>query len=186
MPGVLTKKAQQDVSPGVPRLTYKGRRPASERASAAARGSSKKTDTSPELLLRRALWEAGFRYRKDVKDLPGRPDIVFPKAKLAVFCDGDFWHGRNWAERRQKLEQGTNSDYWLAKIERNMERDRQNTQRLQEMGWVVLRFWESEIRASPQEVTGRVVAALRGSNAVRGSNAELPLDKSHPIDVNRA
>lgn len=180
MPGVLTKKAQQDVSPGAPRLTYKGRRPASERASAAARGSSKKTGTSPELLLRRALWEAGFRYRKDVKDLPGRPDIVFPKAKLAVFCDGDFWHGRNWKERRQKLEQGTNPDYWIAKIERNMERDRQNTQRLQEMGWIVLRLWESEIRASPSEVTGRVVAALRASSA------EPPLDNSHPIDVNRA
>jgi DNA mismatch endonuclease (patch repair protein) len=181
MPGALTdKNAQQNVSPGASRPTYKGRRPASERASAAARGSSKKTDTSCELLLRRALWAAGFRYRKDVKNLPGRPDIVFPKAKLAVFCDGDFWHGRNWEERRQKLEQGTNPDYWLAKIERNMERDRQNAQRLQEMGWAVLRFWESEIRASPSEVTGRVVAALKASSA------EPPLDKNHPIDVNRA
>jgi len=181
MPGALTdKRAQQDTSPGASRPTYKGRRPASKKASAAARGSSKKTDTSCELLLRRALWAAGFRYRKDVKDLPGRPDIVFPKAKIAVFCDGDFWHGLNWEERRQKLGQGTNSDYWIAKIERNMERDRQNTQKLRDMGWVVLRFWESEIRASPLEVTGRVGASLTASSV------GPPLDKSHPIDVNRA
>jgi DNA mismatch endonuclease, patch repair protein len=167
MPGRLTdKKALQDVSPGSSHPTYKGRSPASERASAAARGSSKKTDTSCELLLRRALWAAGFRYRKDVKDLPGKPDIVFPRAKLAVFCDGDFWHGRNWEERRQKLEQGTNPDYWIAKIERNIERDRQNTQRLREMGWGVLRFWESEIRSNLSGLVEQVRAAraaLQGS-----------------------
>jgi DNA mismatch endonuclease, patch repair protein len=164
MPGALTdKKDQQDVSPGAPRPTYKGRRPASERASAAARGSSKKTDTSCELLLRRALWAAGLRYRKDVKDLPGRPDIVFPKARLAVFCDGDFWHGRNWEERRRKLEQGTNPDYWIAKIERNIERDRQNTQRLSQMGWAVLRFWESEIQANLSDLVEKVRTALTAS-----------------------
>jgi DNA mismatch endonuclease (patch repair protein) len=92
--------------------------------------------------------------------LPGRPDVVFSGARLAVFCDGDFWHGRDWASRRQKLGQGTNSAYWLAKIQRNMERDRQNTRRLQEMGWTVLRFWESQIRSDPTGVTRTVLEAL--------------------------
>jgi|SRR6185436_15097942 len=143
------------------RLSYKGRKPASAQASAAARGSSRKTDTKCELLLRRALWAAGCRYRKDVSTLPGRPDIVFPKARLAIFCDGDFWHGRDWESRRQKLSRGANSDYWLAKIQRNIERDQQNTLRLKEMGWTVLRLWESEIRCSPQELAGRVTDVLR-------------------------
>src|SRR6478672_1465494 len=88
------------------RPSYKGLRPASPRASAAARGSSKKADTRCELMLRRSLWVAGCRYRKNVPELPGRPDIVFPGAKVAVFCDGDFWHGRDWETRRQKLSRG--------------------------------------------------------------------------------
>ena len=66
---------------------------------------------------------------------------------MAVFCDGDFWHGRDWETRRQKLSRGTNSEYWLAKVQRNIERDQQNTRQLQAMGWTVLRFWESQIRS---------------------------------------
>jgi DNA mismatch endonuclease (patch repair protein) len=103
----------------------------------------------------------GCRYRKDVSTLPGKPDIVFPGAKLAIFCDGDFWHGRDWESRRQKLSRGTNSDYWLAKIQRNMERDRDNTRLLSEMGWTVLRLWETEIRAAPQALARKVIDALR-------------------------
>ena len=103
--------------------SYKYLNAASASASKAARASSKKQDTKPELRLRRALWRAGHRYRKNVATLPGKPDIVFVRARLAVFCDGDFWHGRNWPERKAKLEQGHNPGYWVAKIERNMERD---------------------------------------------------------------
>lgn len=154
------KRARQDTSPGSPRPTYKGRRPASERASAAARGSSKKTDTRCELLLRRALWAAGFRYRKNVGDLPGRPDLVFFKARLVIFCDGDFWHGRDWESRREKLSHGTNSGYWIAKIERNIERDRRITLQLQQEGWNVLRFWETEIRSNLSGLVEKVRAAL--------------------------
>jgi DNA mismatch endonuclease (patch repair protein) len=145
----------------VARVSYDGLQPASLNATQAARGSSKKTDTRCELALRRALWLAGCRYRKHLPGLPGRPDIAFPGAKLAVFCDGDFWHGRDWESRRRKLRRGTNAEYWLAKIERNIERDLQNTGRLQEMGWTVLRFWESQIRSDLATVTRAVLAALR-------------------------
>lgn len=142
------------------RPSYKGRKPASARASAAARGSSKKTDTHCELLLRRTLWAAGARYRKNVKELPGRPDIVFSRVKLVVFCDGDFWHGHNWESRRQKLVQGTNPDYWVSKIERNIERDRLNVLKLEEMGWTVLRLWETEIRSNTVQAADKVLEAL--------------------------
>jgi DNA mismatch endonuclease, patch repair protein len=153
LPGTLSK---------APRLSYKGFRPASPEASRAARGSSNKKNTRCEVALRRALWAAGCRYRKDVAGLPGRPDIVFVKARIAMFCDGDFWHGRDWEVRRQKLSRGTNSRYWTAKIQRNIERDWQITSDLQEMGWTVLRVWESQIEADPGAVAQIVVATLRG------------------------
>jgi DNA mismatch endonuclease (patch repair protein) len=140
--------------------TYKGRKPASPQASATGRANSKKSDTKCERLLRQALWAAGYRYRKNVADLPGHPDVVFLRARLAVFVDGDFWHGRDWENRREKLRAGSNPDYWIAKIQRNMERDRETTSRLQELGWTVLRFWESEIQAAPQEAVQKIGAAL--------------------------
>jgi DNA mismatch endonuclease (patch repair protein) len=115
--------------------------------------------------LRRALWAIGCRYRKNVLGLPGRPDIVFPGRKVAVFCDGDFWHGRDWEARKVKLSGGNNSGYWLAKIQRNIERDQQNTQRLQELGWTVLRFWESQIRSDPAEVSQIVRETLHRKKA---------------------
>lgn len=93
--------------------------------------------------------------------LPGRPDLVFPGPKVAVFSDGDFWHGRNWEARREKLSKGNNPDYWIAKIQRNMERDRENTWRLEEMGWAVLRVWESEIHKDLPAVVKRVADLLR-------------------------
>jgi len=147
------------------RPSYKGLRPASPHATAAARGSSRKTDTRCEVTLRKTLWAAGCRYRKNVPGLPGRPDVVFPGAKVAVFVDGDFWHGRDWETRQEKLSRGTNPGYWVAKIQRNIERDRQNTGRLQEMGWTVLRFWESEIQSDPGAVARRVQEKLRERKA---------------------
>jgi DNA mismatch endonuclease (patch repair protein) len=154
----------ESAPPHLPRkttpVTYKGRTPASAQASAAARGSSKKVNTTCELLLRRTLWAAGHRYRKNAADLPGHPDIIFPRACVAVFCDGDFWHGRDWESRSQKLKAGSNSEYWLAKIQRNMERDRETTALLESMGWRVLRFWESEIRAGILEVVQKIKTTL--------------------------
>ena len=141
-------------------LTFKGRKPASPQASAAGRANSRKSNTQCELALRQALWAAGYRYRKNVADLPGRPDVVFRRARLAVFVDGDFWHGRDWESRRRKLQAGSNPDYWIAKIQRNMERDRETTARLEGMGWTVLRFWESEVRSSLAEVVQKISATL--------------------------
>jgi DNA mismatch endonuclease (patch repair protein) len=148
----------------VPRTTpsYSGLRPASPRASAAARGSSRKVDTRPEVQLRQLLHHAGRRFRKNVRSLPGCPDIVFPGAKLAVFCDGDFWHGRDWAERKSKLARGANRRYWIPKIERNMERDQENQLHLESNGWRVLRFWESEILRNAQAVLAEISGVLDG------------------------
>jgi len=111
----------------------------------------KSKNTRPEMLLRRELWSRGLRYRVNLKTLTGKPDIVFTKAKLAVFCDGDFWHGHNWAIRGllsldDELEQY--NKYWSLKILTNIERDKKVTFNLEVSGWTVLRFWESEIKTN--------------------------------------
>lgn len=80
-------------------------------------------DTSIEIVLRKALWEKGYRYRKNCKDLPGRPDIVLTKYRIAIFCDSEFFHGKDWEVLKPKLEKGKNSDYWVKKIQRNIQRD---------------------------------------------------------------
>jgi DNA mismatch endonuclease, patch repair protein len=153
-PSALPRRATEAPS-------YEGLQPASATASRAARASSRKTDTRCEVALRRALWAAGCRYRKDVAELPGRPDIVFVGPRIAVFCDGDFWHGRDWETRRQRLRRGSNSRYWVAKIQRNIERDWQNTMALMEMGWTVVRVWESQIQSDLEAVVQAILAALR-------------------------
>ena len=108
-------------------------------------------DTEPELMLRKALWKSGLRYRKNYNNLPGKPDIVFVSRKIAIFCDGDFWHGHNWAIRGLNSldeELARYSDFWRNKILYNVERDKKNNKLLQEMGWNVIRIWESDIRAN--------------------------------------
>ena len=100
-------------------------------------------DTRIEILLRKELWRRGLRYRKNCANLPGRPDILFKSAKIAIFCDSEFWHGFDWENRKEKIE--TNREYWIPKIEKNMERDRKNEEALKELGYRVLRFWGKEI-----------------------------------------
>lgn len=102
------------------------------------------TETKPETLLRKELWRLGFRYRINVKKLPGSPDIVIGKHKLAIFVDGEFWHGFNWEIKKEKIK--TNRDFWIPKIERNMQRDERNNTDLEQMGFTVLRFWEHQIK----------------------------------------
>ena len=137
--------------------SYKGLIAASPHASKAARGSSKKHSTTPEVLLRKALRQAGLRsYRLTVAGIAGRPDIVFARAKVVVFCDGDFWHGRELEVRIGKLKAGHNALYWIAKIESNVARDRRRTNELESAGWTVLRFWESTIKADPDAVAKQV------------------------------
>ena len=101
-------------------------------------------DTSIELMLRKALWRMGIRYRKNYNKLPGSPDIAITKYQIAIFCDGEFFHGYKWSERKPRLD--NNRDFWINKIENNIERDKNVDNKLQAMGWVVLRYWGAEIK----------------------------------------
>lgn len=138
---------------------FNGLRPSSSRASSAARGSSKKQGTSCELMVRAALRRLGLRYRTS-SALPGRPDLVFARARIAVFCDGDFWHGRDLDARIQRLSVGHNAPYWVAKIKGNVERDDRVNSELRALGWIVLRFWESSIKRDADGVAAEIAAAV--------------------------
>ena len=121
-------------------------------------------DTSIELALRKALWAKGYRYRKNYKGLPGSPDIALTQYKIAIFCDSEFFHGKDWDSLKAKLEKGKNPGYWIKKIERTIERDRENTQKLQEMGWVVLRFWGKEIQKNVDKCVLEIQKAIDLAN----------------------
>lgn len=103
----------------------------------------KSHNTKPEQILRKALWAKGIRYRKNHPDLPGKPDIYISRFKIAIFVDGEFWHGYNWEKKKKRLK--ANRDYWIPKIERTMERDRKNNKKLKHEGITVLRFWASDV-----------------------------------------
>ena len=106
----------------------------------------KSNDTTIEIQLRKALWRTGIRYRKNYKNLPGSPDIVLTKHRIVIFCDGEFWHGKDW--ERKKLKIACNRDYWIKKIERNIDRDNEINRKLNGDGWTVIRFWGIEIRGN--------------------------------------
>ncbi len=124
----------------------------------------KSKDTEPELLLRKAIWKLGLRYRVNDKKLPGKPDVVFSRARIVVFCDGDFWHGHNWAIRGLgsfEEELKSYSPFWREKIAGNVERDKRNNEILEKDGWLILRFWESEIREDADVCAKRVQEAYQ-------------------------
>jgi DNA mismatch endonuclease (patch repair protein) len=104
----------------------------------------KSSGTKSEVILAKALWNRGYRYRKNDKSVIGKPDIVFKKNKIAIFCDGEFWHGKEWEKKKPKIS--NNKEYWIKKIERNMARDIAVNQQLSELGWKVFRFWHKEIQ----------------------------------------
>lgn len=108
-------------------------------------------DTSIELLLRKALWHKGYRYRKNYKALPGSPDIVLTKYKIAIFCDSEFFHGKDWDILKLRLEKGKNPDFWIKKIERNRNRDYENDKKLLFLGYTVLHFWGQDISKHTDE-----------------------------------
>lgn len=108
-------------------------------------------DTSIELKLRKALWNKGYRYRKNYKELPGKPDIVLTKYKIAIFCDGEFFHGKDWEVLKPRLEKSNNSEFWISKISRNRERDDEVNKRLLFEGWTVIRFWGNDIKKNVDE-----------------------------------
>lgn len=104
----------------------------------------KNKDSDIEQLLRKELWNRGIRYRKNVRKIYGNPDIVFIGLKIAVFCDSEFWHGYDWEKRKNDFK--SNRDFWIPKIERNMKRDIEVTEKLRSEGWIVIRFWGKEIK----------------------------------------
>ena len=122
-------------------------------------GKIKSQDTKPELKLKKALWALGYRYRKNLKTLPGSPDIVYVKRKLVIFVDGEFWHGFNWSEKKTKIK--ANREFWIPKIERNIQRDKQNNQLLIDANWLVIRFWENELKKDFDGCVNKVISYLQ-------------------------
>ena len=117
-------------------------------------------DTSIELLLRKALWHKGYRYRKNYKALPGSPDIVLTKYKIAIFCDSEFFHGKDWEILKLRLENGKNADFWIKKIERNRNRDYENDKKLLFLGYTVLHFWGQDISKHTDECLQTIEEAI--------------------------
>ncbi|EMS32826.1 endonuclease [Mariniradius saccharolyticus AK6] len=115
-------------------------------------------NTQPEKLLRRALWHAGVRFRSNKKNLPGKPDISFIKYRLVVFVDGSFWHGYDWENRKDSIH--SNRDFWIPKIERNMQRDREINIFYKNHGWKVLRFWDFEVKKELGSCISKVMEAM--------------------------
>lgn len=103
----------------------------------------KNKDSKIEIALRKELWARGLRYRKNVNNIFGKPDIAFIGKKIAVFCDSEFWHGFDWEHHKNDIK--TRREFWIPKIEKNMQRDLEVNKKLQEEGWIVLRFWGTEI-----------------------------------------
>jgi DNA mismatch endonuclease (patch repair protein) len=119
--------------------------------------SIKSKDTKVELILRKALWKKGYRYRKNYSKVKGKPDICFPKIKLAIFCDSDFWHGKKLLEGK---EPETNKEYWIPKLKKNIERDKEVNKYLKEHGWTVLRFWEKDIKKNVEACINKIESEI--------------------------
>ena len=120
----------------------------------------KATDTKIEVLLRKHLWKKGIRYRKNYALLPGKPDIVISKYRIAIFCDSEFFHGKDWGHLKEHLKSSINSVYWLKKIQRNIDRDTEITKQLHSLGWTVIRFWGKDIIQNPEECVQTIEDAI--------------------------
>lgn len=134
--------------------------------------SIKSSNTVPELLLRKAVWRMGMRYRINDRQIYGKPDIIFSRVKLAVFCDGDYWHGHNWALRgyaNLEDELAHYKPFWADKIRRNVRRDREVDEKLSCEGWSILRFWESDILRDPQECAQEVFKKYQELDTTKGT-----------------
>lgn len=127
-------------------------------------------NTKIEIILRKALWEKGVRYRKNYKAVPGCPDIALTKYKIAIFCDGEFFHGKDWERLKSKLEQGKNSDYWIKKIERNRIRDKEKDAALRGLGWTVIHFWGKDILKETDECIRVIEEAIFDSKVKECEN----------------
>jgi DNA mismatch endonuclease Vsr len=125
----------------------------------------KSTGTLIEVQLAKALFKLGYRYRKNNKTVFGKPDLTLKKYRMAIFVDGDFWHGRDWSNR--KHDHKSNRDFWHKKIERNIERDKEVNLQLSKEGWIVLRFWGSDIQKNLQ---ARIAKIEKKINEVKRKN----------------
>ena len=130
----MTKKTPEQISKNMKAVKYK--------------------DSEIEKILRIELWHRGMRYRKNVKEIFGKPDIVFKKKKIAVFCDSEFWHGYDWENKNKEIK--SRREFWIPKIERNIQRDKEVTKTLEEQGWVVLRFWGKEIKKETEKCVSEI------------------------------
>lgn len=119
----------------------------------------KNKDTSIEIMLRKELWSRGLRYRKNYSRIIGKPDIVFVGKKVAVFCDSEFWHGYDWEHRKNDIK--SNRDFWIPKIEKNIERDKKVTKTLTDDGWLVLRFWGKDIKKALADCADKIEKAVK-------------------------
>lgn len=119
----------------------------------------KNKDSEIELILRHELWKRNMRYRKNVNKIYGRPDIVFLSKKIAIFVDSEFWHGYNWAIKKNEIK--SNREFWISKIERNMQRDIEVNEFLQNEGWLVLRFWGNDIKKNIESCIGVIETAYK-------------------------
>lgn len=117
-----------------------------------------------ETILAKSLWHSDIRYRKNFKSLPGSPDIAITKYKIAVFVDGEFWHGKDWEEKKSKLKK--NREYWIEKIEENIARDKRNDAALIDDGWIPVHFWEKEVLKNSEECVTKVVALVNHRRSV--------------------
>jgi DNA mismatch endonuclease (patch repair protein) len=126
-------------------------------------GKIRGKNTKPELAFRKALWAAGYRYRIDYKKLIGKPDILLKKYKTAIFIDGEFWHGHNWDDRKHKIK--TNREFWIPKIERNIQRDHEVNTELKAQGYTVFRFWERDVHKKLPECLKTVLNHLQEQDA---------------------
>ncbi|MBP3567748.1 MAG: very short patch repair endonuclease [Lachnospiraceae bacterium] len=113
--------------------------------------SIRSKDTKIELILRKALWNSGIRYRKNYSKIPGKPDIVITKYKIAIFCDSEFFHGKDWDQLKPRLQKSDNGEFWVNKISKNRERDELVNKELAFMGWTVIRFWGNDIKKKTEE-----------------------------------
>ena len=118
----------------------------------------KSTGTKDEILLAKAMWRSGLRYRKNNKTVFGKPDFTFKKYKVAVFVDSEFFHGKDWEIRKRPK---TNADFWLKKITRNIERDNEVNLNLRNSGWIVIRFWSKEVRQNTDQCVKIIKLELR-------------------------
>jgi DNA mismatch endonuclease, patch repair protein len=150
---------------------------ASNQGSSKAKRANRSSNTIHELELRAAIRKLGLRCRICPATILGRPDLVFPHARVAVFCDGDFWHGRNWVKLERRLQNRANAAYWVAKIAANRQRDFQVNRALRRAGWCVLRFWEGDVRADPGKAARKIAERVRGRTKNEGRGYPRPCSK---------